>query len=88
MLLHRWVALITHDTHKLTLSLTDNTKFDVDLADLIDTYTGGTTESATVDITEGVVTANVKVSATEGNLLNINTDGLYVAPLTWQTIEG
>jgi hypothetical protein len=76
------------DAHKLTLTLTDNTKFDVDLADLIDTYTGGTTESATVDITEGVVTANVKVSATEGNLLNINTDGLYVAPLTWQTIEG
>ena len=75
------------DTHKLTLTLTDNTKFDVDLADLIDTYTGSTTNSATVDITEGVVTATVKVSANEGNLVTVNTDGIYVAPLTWQTIE-
>lgn len=76
------------ETHTLTLTMTDNSKFDVDLADLIDAYTGGETATAAVDIADGVVTANVKRSGESGNLLEAKSDGLFVAPLAWQTIGG
>lgn len=75
------------ETHILTLTMTDDSTFDVDLGDLIDVYTGGMTESIVVTIDKGVVTAAVKVSATADNLIKIQSDGLYVAPLAWQTIE-
>lgn len=76
------------ETHTLTLSMTDGSKFDVDLADLIDTYTGGETATASVSIANGTVTANVKLSNEAGNQLEAKADGVFVAPLAWQTIGG
>mgnify|MGYP004662761763 FL=1 len=70
----------------LTLTMTDDTSFEVDLADLIDTYTGGGSATAEVEIANGTVTANVRVSAEAGNLVEAKTDGIFVAPLAWQTI--
>lgn len=74
------------DTHTLTLTMTDDSKFDVDLADLIDTYTGGESATAEVEIANGTVTANVRVSAEASNIVEAKTDGIFVAPLAWQTI--
>ena len=74
-------------THILTLTMTDNTTFDVDLADLIDTYNGVENSAIKVDITDGSVEAELKISAAVGNILKINEDGLYAGELAWQTIE-
>jgi hypothetical protein len=74
-------------THILTLTMTDNTTFDVDLADLIDTYNGVENSAIKVDITDGSVEAELKISAAVGNILKINEDGIYAGELAWQTIE-
>lgn len=50
------------------------------LEKLIKTYTGDSTDTTEVIITDGVVKANVKVSAEEGNAIVTKTDGLYVPP--------
>ena len=51
------------ETHILSLTMTDNTKFDVDLGDLIDVYEAGETESISVSVSGGTITASLKVSA-------------------------
>ena len=75
--------------------MTDNTKFDVDLGDLIDVYEAGETESISVAVSDGTITATLKVSAEAENQsaeaenqLQIKSDGAYVPPLSWQTVEG
>ena len=67
------------DTKVLTLTLTNGTTFDVNLADLVDTYTvkSTTTVELAMSVT-GEITANVKKSATTGNALVLNKDGLFV----------
>ncbi len=75
------------DTHTLTLTMTDNSTFDVDLADLIDTYTGSENNAIAVTIANGQISAALKISATADNLVELKSDGIYVAPLTWQTID-
>ena len=65
-------------TNTLTLTLNNGTTFDVDLADLVDTHTGGSSTSVDIAIAGGTITATAKVSATEGNQLSIKSDGLYV----------
>lgn len=52
----------------------------VSIEALVQTYTGDTTETATVDVTDGVITADVKISEEEGNALITKDDGLYVPP--------
>ena len=76
------------ETHILSLTMTDNTKFDVDLGDLIDVYEAGETESISVAVSDGTITASLKVSAEAENQLQIKSDGAYVPPLSWQTVEG
>ena len=76
------------ETRILSLTMTDNTKFDVDLADLIDVYEAGDTESISVTVSDGTITASLKVSAEADNQLQIKSDGAYVPPLSWQTVEG
>ena len=84
----QFLAAAAYDeaTHTLTLTMTDNSKFEVDLADLIDTYTGGESATAEVEIANGAVTANVKLSAEVSNLVEAKADGIFVAPLAWQTL--
>lgn len=72
-------ASYDHTSHILTLTLVSGTEVTVDLAELIDTYVGGETATATVNIENNEVKANVKVSAEEGNTLVAKADGLYVA---------
>lgn len=74
------------DTHILTLTMTDDSSFDVDLGDLIDVYTGSVNTAIAVTIANGVIAAELKVSATSDNLIEVKSDGIYVAPLAWQTI--
>ena len=76
------------ETHILSLTMTDNTKFDVDLGDLIDVYEAGETESISVAVSGGTITAALKVSAEAENQLQVRSDGAYVPPLSWQTVEG
>ena len=76
------------ETHILSLTMTDNTKFDVDLGDLIDVYEAGETESISVSVSGGAITASLKVSSEAENQLQIKSDGAYVPPLSWQTVEG
>ena len=71
-------AAYNEETHILTLTLNNDTEFDVNLADLVDTYEGGSTTSVVVNIAGGVVTATVKVSAAAGNQLSVKSDGLFV----------
>lgn len=60
---------------------------------IVTPYTGGTTETATVGVTDGVITADVKISEEEGNVLITKGDGLYVeqsgstASITFATNE-
>lgn len=78
-------ASFDDSTSILTLTLTNGSTVTVSLADLIDVYTGGSSPTAEVSVSGGVVTANAKVSADSGNLLSAKADGLY-AGLQWQTI--
>lgn len=73
------------ETHVLTLRLNDGTEFTVNLADLVDVYNGGATSSTIVNVTGGTITASVKISGAEGNLIANNVDGVY-ASLEWQTL--
>lgn len=74
------------DTHILTLTMTDDSTFDVNLGDLIDVYTGSANNAISVTITGGVVSAELKVSVIADNLIQVKSDGIYVAPIAWQTI--
>lgn len=69
------------ETHMLTLTLADKTKVEVNLEELIDTYTANATDSVNLQVSGNAFTANVKVSAEEGNILEIKSGekaGLYV----------
>ena len=68
--------------------MTDGSKFDVDLGDLIDVYEAGDTESISVTVSGGTITATLKVSSEAENQIQIKGDGVYVPPLSWQTVEG
>ena len=76
------------ETHVLSLTMTDGSKFDVDLGDLIDVYEAGDTESISVTVSGGTITATLKVSSEAENQIQIKGDGVYVPPLSWQTVEG
>lgn len=80
--LERFVSDASFDpeTNKITLKFNDNqTPLEIDVAHLVDTYT--VDDTATVDLTmdSNKITADVKVSAVEGNTLLAKDDGLYVA---------
>ena len=61
----------------------------VRLTDLVDTYTADNTGSqgVTVSVDGYKISAEVNVSAVENNQLVLKDDGVYAAPLEWQTIE-
>ena len=76
------------DGESRLLIYTAPTKFDVDLGDLIDVYEAGETKSISVAVSDGTITATLKVSSEAENQLQIKSDGAYVPPLSWQTVEG
>lgn len=51
----------------------------VNLERLVDVYTGETSSTATVTVSENKVKAEVNISADENNILKAKEDGLYVA---------
>lgn len=60
----------------------------VKLTDLVDTYTAENTNAkgVTVTVSGYRISAEMKVSATTGNQLELKNDGAYVPPLEWQTL--
>ena len=66
------------DTHMLTMTLVDGTEVEVDLADLIDTYTVKSSATVELSMTGNEITASVKKSAQAKNALVLNDDGLFV----------
>lgn len=78
-------ASYNETTNVLTLTLNNDTKFEVNLADLVDSYSGEATDTATVSVNSGKITASVNVSAEAGNILQAKTDGVYAA-LEWKTL--
>lgn len=50
----------------------------VNVESLVDIYTGAETSTVALSVVDNVITANVKVSAAEGNLIEVKEDGLYV----------
>ena len=66
-------------SHILTLTLDDGTTVEVDLKELVDTYTVKATATVELAMSEsGEITANVKKSEAEGNALVLNEDGLFI----------
>jgi hypothetical protein len=67
------------ETHKLTITLVSGATDEVDLTDLFQVYTGGTTDSATVSVAGGAISATVAISDTAGNALSVEAGkGLFV----------
>lgn len=67
----------------LQLTLTSGDVVTIDLSKLIDVYTGGETDTATVTVDGNVIKVDVKISETAGNMLRVDEDGgLFVAPTT------
>lgn len=70
----------------LKLVLTSGDTVMIDLSKLIDVYTGGATDTATVVIEGNVIKVNVKISEAVGNMLRVDeAGGLYVAPTAVET---
>jgi hypothetical protein len=66
-----WVMAVKGDNDTVTYSF-------VNLETLVDIYTGAETDTITVAVSEdNVISAEVKVSAAEGNIITVNEDGLY-----------
>lgn len=51
----------------------------INLEKMINVYTGGQTQTATIAVSGNEITATVRVSATAGNQIVTNEDGLFVA---------
>lgn len=63
-------------------------KLFVKLTDLVDTYVADNdgAKGVTVTVSNYKISAEMKVSATNGNMIELKTDGAYVLPLEWQTL--
>lgn len=70
-----WVMAVKGDDDTVTYSF-------INLETLIDIYTGEETNTVKVEVSgDNKISANVKISAEEGNLVEAKEDGLYVAPV-------
>ena len=61
----------------------------VRLTDLVDTYSADNASSrgVSVNVDGYKISAEVNLSQADNNQISLVTDGMYVAPLEWQTIE-
>lgn len=65
-------------TKVITFTMSSGATFEVNVSDLIDIYTVKSTNSVDMSITKGgQISSNVKVSATDGNIISVKTDGMY-----------
>lgn len=70
-----WIMAVKGDDDTVTYSF-------VNLETLIDIYTGEETSTVKVEVSgDNKISAAVKISAEEGNLVEAKEDGLYVAPV-------
>ena len=82
------------ETEELVLVLTDDSEVKIPVGALVDIYTGGTTNTVEVNVSDqNVVTANVRISAKSGNQLSAVSDsgseGLFVpAPTVDAALNG
>ena len=68
------------DTKKIILyfDAEKQNKVEIDATGLVDVYTGGNTNGATISVSGNQITATIKISAENGNILELKSDGLYV----------
>ena len=61
----------------------------VRLTDLVDTYSAdnSTAKGVTVAVSGYQISAEVNVSSDANNMLQLKNNGLYAAPMEWQTVE-
>lgn len=65
-------------TKVITFTMSSGATFEVNVSDLIDIYTVKSTNSVDMSIENGnKISSNVKVSATDGNIISVKTDGIY-----------
>lgn len=65
-------------TKIITFTMSSGSTFEINVSDLIDVYTVKSTNSVEMSIENGnEISSNVKVSATDGNIISIKTDGIY-----------
>lgn len=82
--LERFVSSAEYDAEnkKIVLSFNDDGQpLEIEVGDLVDTYTGAVSETVNLTVTGNQFTAEVIVASTEGNLLQKTANGLYVAPV-------
>ena len=78
------------DTHILTLTMAEGEAVTVNLEELIDIVTVESTDSVELAINANNITANVKISAEEGNVLELKTGdnaGLFISLADYTTTE-
>ena len=76
-----WIMAVKGDDNSVTYSF-------VNLEALVDIYTGENTKSITLVVSEdNKISANVNVSAEEGNIISVKDDGIY-ASVTEVDISG
>lgn len=71
-------GIYDNENKKIVLTLVDGSTVEIPASDLVDVYTVGETKSVKMSLTGNNITANVKVSVTEGNAITTNEDGLFV----------
>ena len=67
------------DTHELTITLVSGATTTIDLSDLIDVYTPADTDTVSMDITSGVISAEVKISEDMTNAITAKADGIHAS---------
>lgn len=69
-----------HEQGKILLTFNDGgTPLEIDVGDLVDTYTAANSSTVSMTVTGNKFTAEAIVSSAEGNLLQKTDNGLYVA---------
>lgn len=80
--LERFVSAATydHETGKISLTFNDgDTPLEIDIGDLVDTYTAKGGKGVSLTVTGNEFTAEAIVASTAGNMLQLTDTGLFVA---------
>lgn len=77
------------ETGNIELFLNDGSKIEIPASSLVDTYTGGSTTTATVTVgtDDNVIKVNVKLSTAEGNAITVDAEngGLFLSLADYAT---